>query len=550
MFTTYGGNPLSISRRQLAQLAASAATAAALPSPASAQSRRETLIIGLDIADTITFDPARLASYTTPLTLEACYDTLVTMAPGHYDAVIPSLATKWERLPNSAAWRFTLDPAATFASGAKLTPEDCRFSLDRARRAADGAGQFVTNITTIAVAGLNAIDIELRRPDEAFLSTLASPQFAILERTVVEAQGPNATEWLNQHSAGSGPYVLAGWSRRQSIQLTANPRPWRDPAAFRRVTVANIPYPAAQLRAIQKGDIDVAFNLIPEQIAALESDRSVRIENVRSLDFVYLALTADPVLSKPLANIAVRQAVGAAIDYEDLLGRLLGGSATRPAHFLPIGVPGSTEAIAAQVGYHQNVDRARTLLRGAGFGDGIEIQLSYADDAIAGITYHSLARKLQTDLGRVGIKLKLDMKNPANLRADYLAGKLQAVLAFWHPPVIEKPRLGRSHHRPRRQAPRLDRPQRHPPVDQRRRRRRRPGPSRHPLVQLPSRHGGTSHPDPALPTDLPGRHPQQHRQIPPHRRRLDGQPHRRQTRLKRPTSRSIGIGPNALDELG
>ena len=363
------------------------------------------------------------------------------MAPGHYDAVIPSLATNWERLPNSAAWRFTLDPAAAFASGTKLTPEDCRFSLDRARHAADGAGQFVTNIATVAVSGLNAIDIELHRPDEAFLSTLASPQFAILERTLVEAQGNNAgnngTEWLNQHSAGSGPYVLAGWSRRQSIQLTANPRPWRDPAAFRRITIAHIPYPAAQLRAIQKGDIDVAFNLIPEQIAALESDRAVRIQKIRSLDFVYLALTADPAVNKPLAAIAVRQAVGAAIDYEDLLGRLLGGSATRPAHFLPIGVPGSTEAIAAQVGYHQSLDRARTLLRAAGYGDGIEVQLSYADDAIAGITYHSLARKLQTDLGRVGIKLKLDMKNPANLRADYLAGKLQAVLAFWHPPVIE-----------------------------------------------------------------------------------------------------------------
>lgn len=366
------------------------------------------------------------------------------MAPGHYDAVIPSLATKWERLP-TAVWRFTLDGSATFATGAKLTPDDCRYSLDRARRAADGAGQFVTNIAAITVSGPGSIDIELHRPDEAFLSTLASPQFAILERAVVEAQSNpassnatgDATEWLNQHSAGSGAYVLVGWSRRQSIQLVANPHPWRDPAGYRRVTIANMPYPAAQLHAIQRGDIDVAFNLIPEQIATLQSDRAIRIEQIRSLDFVYLALTADPVLSKPLATTAVRQALAAAIDYDDLLGRLLGGSATRPAHFLPIGVPGSTEAIAAQVGYHQDLDRARTLLRTAGYPDGLEIRLSYADDAIAGITYHALARKLQTDLGRVGIKLDLDMKNPANLRADYLAGKLQAVLAFWHPPVIE-----------------------------------------------------------------------------------------------------------------
>lgn len=406
-----------------------------MPGAARAQPR-DTLTIGLDIADTSTFDPARIASYTTPLTLAACYDTLVTMAPGHYDAVIPSLATGWERLP-TGTWRFTLDGAATFATGAKLTPDDCRYSLDRARRAADGAGQFVTNIAAITVSGPASVDIELHRPDEAFLSTLASPQFAILERAVLEAQGANATEWLNGRSAGSGAYVLAGWSRRQSVQLVANPHPWRDPAGYRRVTIANMPYPAAQLRAIQRGDIDVAFNLIPEQIAALQSDRAVRIEQIRSLDFVYLALTANPVLSKPLSAVAVRQALAAAIDYDDLLGRLLGGSATRPAHFLPVGVPGSTEAVAARIGYHQDLDRARALLRTAGYPDGLELRLSYADDAIAGITYHALARKLQTDLGRVGVKLALDMKNPANLRADYLAGKLQAVLAFWHPPVIE-----------------------------------------------------------------------------------------------------------------
>ena len=424
---------LTFTRRQIVLMAAAAA---ACPRAARAQSRRETLLLGLDIADTVTFDPARLASYTSPLTLAAVYDTLVTMRPGHYDGVVPLLATRWEKLPDQG-WRFTLDPAATFSSGKKVTPEDCRFSLDRARSVFDGAGQFVTNIIAVTVSGPDTIDVKLRRPDEALLPTLASPQCGILEKAVVEAQGFAATEWLNQHSAGSGPYVLAGWSRRQSVQLVANPLAWRGPPGFRRITIQHIPHPVAQLRAIQKGDIDVAFNLIPEQLAELQSDRAIRIDSVRSLDFVYLALTADPALDKWLAMTEVRQAIGATIDYEDLLGRLLGGNSVRAAHFLPIGVPGSTETVAAKVGYHQDVARARTLLRQAGAEDGFEIELNYGDDAIAGITYHALARKLQTDLGRVGIKLKLTMLTPIMLRDKYLAGKAQAVLAFWHPPVIE-----------------------------------------------------------------------------------------------------------------
>ena len=400
-----------------------------------AEERSDTLIIGLDMADTVTFDPARLASYTSPLALDAVYDTLVTMQPGQYEGVAPRLATQWARVPEG--WRFTLDPAATFASGARVTAGDCQWSLERARASADGAGQFVANIEAVVASGPDTVDIRLHRPDEALLQTLASPQFAILERTVVESKPSSGTEWLNQHSAGSGPYVLAGWSRRQSVQLVANPHPWRGAASYRRITIDHVPRPVAQLRAIQRGDIDVAFNLLPEHLATLESDRNVRVESVRSLDCIYLALSADAAVTPWLAKKEVREAVGAAIDYEDLLGRLLGGNAIRPAHFLPIGVPGSTEAVAAGVGYHQDLARARTLLRQAGAPDGFELELSYGDEAIAGITYHALARKLQTDLGRVGIKVRLVALSPTVLRDRYLAGKTQAVLAFWHSPVVQ-----------------------------------------------------------------------------------------------------------------
>ena len=73
-------------------------------------------MIGLDISDTVTFDPARQNNYSPPLTLEACYDTLVTMAPGKYEDVQPLLATKWERTPDKKGWRFTLKRASSSAA--------------------------------------------------------------------------------------------------------------------------------------------------------------------------------------------------------------------------------------------------------------------------------------------------------------------------------------------------------------------------------------------------------------------------------------------------
>ncbi len=427
-----------LTRRTLA-LAIGAAAAARPARAQTAEPRRDTLTIGLDIADVIGFDPARLPSYTSPLILAATYDTLVTLRPGQYRNVVPRLATRWEKREDGTGWRFFLDGAATFASGATVTAEDCRFSLERARAASDGAGQFLANVIGVSIPAPGTLDIRLGRPDEDLLLTLAAPCFGIVEKAALQGQerAGGATEWLNAHSAGSGPYQLLAWSRRQSVQLAASPHPWRGPPGFRRLTVAHMPYPAAQLRALERGDIDVAFNLIPEQVAGLASNKAIRTGTIRSLDFVYLALAADPARNAALAQPAARQAIGWAIDYEDLLGRLLGGSAVRPAHFLPIGVAGSTETDAARLGFHQDLARARALLGQAGLGEGFELELAYGDDAVAGVTYHAIARKLQTDLNRVGIKLKLRQLGPAALRADYLAGKLQATLAFWNAPVIE-----------------------------------------------------------------------------------------------------------------
>src|SRR5215475_7061115 len=120
-----------IDRRQLAKLlgAGGAALAAGLPERVFAQASKTTLVIGIDISDTITLDPARQAQYTPPMTLLAAYDMLVTMEPGDYINLKPALATKWERTPDGKGWRFTIREGVKFASGSEMTVDDVKWSL-------------------------------------------------------------------------------------------------------------------------------------------------------------------------------------------------------------------------------------------------------------------------------------------------------------------------------------------------------------------------------------------------------------------------------------
>jgi len=343
-----------IDRRRLVQLlgAGGGAIAAGLPSRVFAQARKNTLVLGIDISDTITLDPARLAQYTSPMTVSAAYDSLVTMKPGEYIKLAPSLATKWARTPDGKGWRFTLRDGVKFSTGNVMTAEDVKWSFDRVINLGDQPSQYIAHVDHVEIVDKSTIDIILKEPAEPLLTIIAAPEFVVLEQKVAEANGASAAkdaktadkaaQWINRNSCGTGAYRIVAWERNQQIQLVRNDHYWGGKPPFERIVIRHISDGAAQLLAVRRGDIDAAFNLIPEQIAALKSEPSVRLAPLASLDFVYMALTQEPEFNKALAVKEARQAIGYAIDYDGIVKSMLGGAALRPAHYLPIGVSGST----------------------------------------------------------------------------------------------------------------------------------------------------------------------------------------------------------------
>jgi peptide/nickel transport system substrate-binding protein len=439
-----------LSRRDVAKLLGfgGAAIAAGLPGRVFAQSRKNTLVIGLDISDTITLDPARQAQYTPPMTLLAAYDMLVTMAPGDYITIRPALATKWDRTADGKGWRFTLRDGVKFASGNPMSAEDVKWSLDRVLYLGDQPSQYISHVERTEIVDAKTIDVILKDPSQPLLTIIAAPGFVIYDSKLLEQHGGDAsresktkdkaTTWLNENSAGAGAYKLVGWERNAQIQFVRNDNYWRGKPPFERVIIRHIGDSAAQLLSIRRGDIDIAFNLIPEQVSTIKSDANLRLEALTSLDFVYMALTQEPEFNKALASKEARQAIGHAIDYDGIIKSLLGGAAVRPAHFLPIGVSGSTEQVAKEIGFHEDLDKAKALLQSAGLAEGFEFEIAYGNAAIAGVTYQTLAQKIQADLARVNIRAKLTPMDQVNLRTTYTGNKAQGgVLTFWNPPAVE-----------------------------------------------------------------------------------------------------------------
>ncbi len=148
---------------------------------------------------------------------------------------MPQLATSYQTLNGGKKFIFHLNPAAKFSDGTPVTSADVAWSLTRMVNL-KGNPAFLLAGETITTDGPEAVVMTSSTPNPALPYILADPSCSILNMKVVEAHGgtdaanaatkDTAENWLNDNSAGSGPYVMKSFSLTSQVVLAANPNYW------------------------------------------------------------------------------------------------------------------------------------------------------------------------------------------------------------------------------------------------------------------------------------------------------------------------------------
>jgi peptide/nickel transport system substrate-binding protein len=154
--------------------------------------------------------------------------------------------------------------------------------------------------------------------------------------------------------------------------------------------------PAEQLLLLQKGGVDIARDLLADQLKSIAHNPEFLIDSSGQGTSMYVAMNqAMPELAKP----EVRQAIKWAIDYDAIAQNITPMTWTVQQSFLPRGLPG---ALSEQP-FTQDLGKARTLLMQAGLPNGFNVTMDFnsapPDDQIA--------QAVQADLGKIGIKVQL-----------------------------------------------------------------------------------------------------------------------------------------------
>jgi len=416
-------------------------------------------VIGTDISDARTLDPHRASDAYIYLVEKGPYDNLVTVDPSDYSAFLPQLATSWEKSSDGRGLTFKLREGVKFVSGNSFTADDVKFSFERLKNLKDNPAAIAENLDSVQVIDPLTVQVNLLDPAIPFTAlTMISGTFGIVDSKLVKEQGgvsdpgadttDKATSYLDQKSAGTGPYQLSSWERGAQIILDRNPNYWGGTPPFERIVIKGFAETSAEVLALERNDIDIAMNLTSDQLDELEGKPGISIESVDSIDFVYWTLSEKHANSGPLADARVREAVFRAVDYDGIIDGLLGGNAIRPAGFMPIGLGGQTEEFAEENRYEYDQDAARQLLTDANYPNGFEFELSYGNHTFAGVPFDQLAAKMQSDLAKVGITAKLNPMDQTTFTTAFRAFETVSGMTDWVADGVEawtfaEPSVGR-----------------------------------------------------------------------------------------------------------
>ena len=141
-----------------------------------------------------------------------------------------------------------------------------------------------------------------------------------------------AADWIKDHTAGTGPYILAAWRRGVDVVYEPNPHSWRPfTNRVRRIVIKRIHEAGSQRLPLEKGDLDIAVYVAPDAVAAVEKNPGVRVYKTPSFFQEQILWNT---AAGPLKDRRVRQALAHAWDL-DTYAQFVHGQTAPPEGAVP-----------------------------------------------------------------------------------------------------------------------------------------------------------------------------------------------------------------------
>ncbi|MCL4534299.1 MAG: ABC transporter substrate-binding protein [Bacteroidetes bacterium] len=398
-----------------APTAAPAATAPAAPTPAAKVKRGGTLNYASTF-ETDSWDPVLAKATTWPIrelpVLETLLDyVLVDEASGKHE-LQGRLAESWEVVdPTTIVLK--LRKGVKFHDGSDFNAEVAKWNLERARdHPKSAAKRLVSGVQTFEVVDPLTLRLKLKQPSALAIYNLTSATGGtgevgtmMVSKKQFDTGGEDA---LGTKPAGTGPMVLTEWRRDDRAILKpwngywkngvdGKPLPYLDGIVGRIINDPTVIF--AEMRA---GTVDVSSHISDSDYQSAKANPNLKPIVLRWANnfHVFGFNQKFPLWGD---NLKLRQAAMYAVDRKSLADAVGFGLAD-PNEYVFWG-PGSPGYDTSVPHYEFNLDKAKQLMKDAGYPDGVDtVLLSYPQPL-----FQKPAEILQAMWAKVGIRAKLEL---------------------------------------------------------------------------------------------------------------------------------------------
>ena len=280
--------------------------------------------------------------------------------------LVPGLATSWKASPDGKSFDFHLRKDVKFQNGEPFTAEDVKYSFERF------VDPKVGNVFAYELASLKSVDvvspsevrINLKKPDGAFLS--AGGYAYIVPKDYIAKVGPKG---FAAKPVGTGPFSFGDYSVGQSVVLHRFGGYWGAKPGYKTVEMKIMPDANARISALRTGEINLAAQVLPQNLRQLKSNSAITIRSKPTGDNIFL-LTNNKDHSAPWAKPKVREALATAIDQNAIRKQILGGLADPMTGVSPLNAGYSKDTLKQRP---YDPARAKRLLAQAGYAKGFKM---------------------------------------------------------------------------------------------------------------------------------------------------------------------------------
>jgi peptide/nickel transport system substrate-binding protein len=334
-------------------------------------------------------------------------------------SVKPLLATSYKVSSDKKTYTFTLRSGVKFSNGQPMTSKDVKFTLDQARKAAQGWGFIDTAIKSVSAPAPETVVVHLKYAWAPLLADLSLFSNGIIPNNY----GGETEAQFYTHPVGTGPFKWDSWKKGSALKLTKNTDYWQPGLPYLdSVTWTDTPNDNTRLEQLKGGQAQVDEFPAWSTVSTLKSTPGIKMNLFNSTETNYLAFNEK---EKPFQDVHVRRAISLAINREALVKAVLFGNGKPANSLFPPQVPYYQQSTP---GLQFNMAQAKQELAKSsvpnGFTTTILVGSGNSDDL-------TIATILQSELKPLGITLKIQQLDPNVVSTNQQNLKYDMTQTLW-----------------------------------------------------------------------------------------------------------------------